>query len=55
MTFRAKCFQPYEISKETALKVKALMGFKPMKKYYSAFEISKEKAYEILKARANEM
>ena len=28
------------------------MGFKPMTKYFPAFEISKKKAYEILKRRA---
>ena len=37
----AKCFLAYEISKEKALKIQALMGFKPMTKYYSAFEMSK--------------
>ena len=30
-------------------KIQALMGFKPITKYFSASEISKEKAYEILK------
>ena len=29
------------------------MEFKPMKKYFSAFEISKVRAYKTLKARAN--
>ena len=29
------------------------MGFKPMTKYSSAFEILKEKAYEIFKPRAS--
>ena len=28
------------------------MGFKPMTKYFTAFEISKTKAYKILKERA---
>ena len=41
--------------KEKALKIQALMGFKPMTNYSTGFEISKEKAYEILKARANGM
>ena len=39
----------------TQYKMQALIGFKPMTKYYSAFAISKEKAYEMLKARANGM
>ena len=33
----------------------ALRRFKPMTNYSTGFEISKEKAYEILKARANGM
>ena len=28
------------------------MGFKPMVKYFPAFEISKEKAYEIFKVKS---
>ena len=36
-----------------ALKIQDLMVFKPISKYFPAFEISKEKAYEILKARGN--
>ena len=28
-------------------KIQALMGFKPMTKYFPAFEISNKKAYEI--------
>ena len=36
-------------------KIQSLWGFKPMTNYSTGFEISKEKAYEILKARANGM
>ena len=35
-----------------ALKTEALMGFQPITKYFTAFEITQKKAYEILK-RAN--
>ena len=55
MTSIKKHLLAYEISKENALKIQALIGFKPITKYSSAFETSKEKAYEILKTRANGM
>ena len=35
-----------------ALQIQALMGFKPMTKYFPASEIAKKKAYKILKERA---
>ena len=49
-----KRFSAYDISKEKALKIQALMGFKPMVKYFLASEIAK-KAYKILKERAYEI
>ena len=42
-----------QISKEKALQSQDLMGFKPMTKYFPAFKVTKEKAYEILKVRAS--
>ena len=41
------------MSKEKALQIHVLMGFKPMTKYFPAFEISNKKTYEILKQRAS--
>ena len=52
MISKTKYFPAYEISKEKALRIKALMGFKPMTKYFTASEISEKKAYQIIK-RAN--
>ena len=37
-----------------ALKIPALMGFKPMTKYFTASKISENKAYKILKERAHD-
>ena len=45
----------YGIQTYNLQQIHDLKGFKPMTKYYSAFEISKEKAYKILNARANGM
>ena len=42
-------FPACEISKQKALKIQALMGFKPITKYFTASEISEKKAYQIIK------
>ena len=42
----------YQLSKEKALQIQDLMGFKPMTKYFPASDISKKKAYETLKKKA---
>ena len=42
----------YELMKYQRRKPTTFMGFKPMTKYFTASEITKKKAYEILK-RAN--
>ena len=42
----------HQLSKEKALQIQDLMGFKPISKCFPASEIT-EKACEILKARAN--
>ena len=52
MTCIAKYFPVYEISKDEALKIQALMGFKPMTKYFPACKIIKEILWNI-KARAS--
>ena len=38
--------------KTKPFKIQALIGFKPMTKYFPAFEISKKTAYKILTERA---
>ena len=53
MISETKYFPAYELSKENALKNQAVMGFKPITKYFTAFKISEKKAYEISKERAN--
>ena len=53
MTLITKCFPASKISKENAFKIQALMGFKPMTKYFTASEISEKKAYETIKHRPN--
>ena len=55
MNLLQNIFQLMTYQTRKPFKIQALMGFKHMTKYYSAFETSKEKAYEILKERANGM
>ena len=53
MISKTKSFPAYQISKEKALRTQALMGFKPMTKYFTASKISEKKTYEMLRKRAN--